>query len=68
MKAYRELNERTNDGITVRLLWDSIINQCYVEVEDCKYESVQTVAVPNNRAMDAFLHPFPYIGAHSVAV
>jgi hypothetical protein len=53
----RELNSRqTSYGLSVALLWDSVADQCWIELETdedwCRFE------VPNDRAAEAFKHPF----------
>jgi len=58
--AIRELDHRTNDGIDVRLLWNSRTNQVFVAVEDQRTGDVVEITVSGADALDAFHHPFVY--------
>lgn len=57
----RELNNRNNDGISVTLLWDDNSDQCFIEIEDMRSDSVETFGIDNECAADAFSHPFAYL-------
>jgi hypothetical protein len=57
-----ELAERSNDGIEVRLLWKRHTREVVLEVTDDKSGRTCEVRVPDDRALDAFDHPFLYIG------
>ena len=63
--AIRELDHRTNDGIDVRLLWNSRTNQVFVAVEDLRNGGLLEVTVRGTDALDAFRHPYAY-GASSL--
>lgn len=55
----RELAKRTNDGLTVRLLWDGA-EKVYVQLWDVRNEAIDEFPVPRASALDAFEHPFRY--------
>ncbi len=55
----RELARRTNDGLTVRLMWDGG-EQVYLQLWDVRNEAVDEFPVPKESALDAFAHPFRY--------
>ena len=56
----RELNHRMNDGIEVRLLWNSDTNRVSVAVAEPPYEVSFAFAVAGADALDAFHHPYAY--------
>ena len=56
----RELNHRVNDGIEVRLLWNSDTNRVSVEVAETRYDLSFEFDVAATRALDAFHHPYAY--------
>ncbi len=58
--AIRELDHRTNDGLDVRLLWNSRTNQVFVAVEDPRSGDLFEVTVSGADALDAFHHPYVY--------
>jgi hypothetical protein len=58
--AIRELDHRTNDGIDVRLLWNSWTDRVFVAVEDQRSGELFEVTVPGTYALDAFHHPYAY--------
>ena len=55
----RELAQRTNDGLTVRLLWDGA-KKVYLQLWDARNEIMDQFQVPSEVALDAFEHPFRY--------
>ena len=57
-----ELAERTNDGVSVRLLWRRGTDEVLLEVNDGKLGESFALQVPGGQAMDAFRHPFVYAG------
>lgn len=61
----RELDNRNSDGISVSLLWDEDSGETFVEIEDCRNDSVATFAVPGDEAREAFEHPYPYLFSSS---
>jgi hypothetical protein len=59
--AVRELDRRSNDGIDVRLLWNSLTNRVSVVVEDQRTaEFFELPAVDPEDALIAFHHPYAY--------
>lgn len=60
--AIRELDQRTNDGITVTLLWNAGTNGVFLSVLEERYGVAFEFAVPPAQAADAFHHPYAYAG------
>ena len=58
---YRELDQRTTDGLTVTLEWNPATAALRVVVVDRESAAV-TFAVRAEDAADAFVHPFVYAG------
>lgn len=58
--AIRELDHRSNDGIDVRLLWNSQTNRVSVAVEDERAGESFEPMVGGVDALDAFHHPYAY--------
>ena len=59
--AIRELNHRSNDGLDVRLLWNSLTNRVSVTVEDQRTGEVYEFDVVDPEdALIAFYHPYAY--------
>ena len=56
----RELNHRVNDGIEVRLLWNSDTDRVSVSVAETRYDVSFEFAVAAVDALDAFHHPYAY--------
>jgi hypothetical protein len=56
----RELDQRTNDGITVTLLWNTETNRVFVSVDEQRPGVSFDFAIPAADAADAFRHPFAY--------
>ena len=56
----RELAARESDGIHVLLLWHPDENSLTVSVEDARLGDCFQLAVPPERALDAFYHPFAH--------
>jgi hypothetical protein len=55
-----ELDARSADGISVRLLWRRGRTEVLVEVVDSRGGDGLLFDVPLERALDAFRHPFAY--------
>ena len=55
-----ELNHRRNDGIDVRLLWNSGTNQVSITVADGRFGESFAFEVAPADSMDAFHHPYAY--------
>jgi hypothetical protein len=58
----RELDSRTSDGIGVRLLWNRLTDSVSVSVDDRRYGESFQFDVPRAHALEAFRHPFGYVG------
>jgi hypothetical protein len=58
----RELAHRRGNGIDVSLFWHQVGNVLSLEVYDEKTDEFFVIGVPKDRALDAFHHPFAYIG------
>jgi hypothetical protein len=56
----RELAARESDGIHVVLLWHPGNDELTVSVEDVRVGDRFQLAVPPDRALDTFNHPFAY--------
>jgi hypothetical protein len=57
----QELDRRSNDGIDVRLLWNSLTNRVSVAVEDQRTGEVfELHVVDPEDALIAFYHPYAY--------
>jgi hypothetical protein len=59
-KELRELAHRRGDGIEVTLRWRPGDDAIVLAVEDWKSGESFEVEVENDRALDAFRHPFAY--------
>jgi hypothetical protein len=56
-----ELDQRTNDGLDVRLLWNPLTNRVSVAVEDQRTgEFFELDVVDPEDALIAFYHPYEY--------
>jgi hypothetical protein len=61
----RELAQRSNSGLDIRLLWDPGEDRVSVLVTDAHTGDVFEVEVgPGERALDVFNHPFAYAPVH----
>ena len=59
--AIHELDQRSNHGIDVRLLWNSVTNRVSIAVEDQRTgEFFELDAVDPEDALIAFYHPYAY--------
>ena len=56
----RELDQRTNDGVTVTLLWNAETNTVFVSVVEERYGVSFEFPVPPADATDAFHHPYAH--------
>jgi hypothetical protein len=57
----RELARRESGGLEVTLYWNSFDNSTSVEVWQHTSEEAFAFAVPRERALDAFYHPFAHL-------
>ena len=58
----RELDRRTTDGIDVRLLWRPSTDDIVVALSDERTSEAFAFVVPKAAALDAFHHPYAYLG------
>jgi hypothetical protein len=58
VQTRRELARRASGGIEVALYWSPLDNGTTVEVWDAGSEETIVFAVPPERALEAFYHPF----------
>jgi hypothetical protein len=64
----RELAQRRNDGLDIRLLWDSATDRVSVALHDGKTgEGFEVQVGPGERALDVFHHPFAYAAFRDAA-
>lgn len=56
----RELDQRTNDGITITLLWNAETNRVFVSIVEERHDVSFEFAVAAADAADAFHHPHAY--------
>ncbi len=61
--SVRELAARDNDGIQVRLLWETGHDELILVLNDTRTNEIFEVPVQRDRGLDAFHHPFAYIEA-----
>ena len=59
----RELAAREGNGVRVVLHWNARRNALSVLVEDISLGDRFVLAVPPDRALDAFYHPYAYTGS-----
>jgi hypothetical protein len=59
---HKELAQRSEDGIVVRLLWDEASDQVLVRYKDTRTGDAFSTQVPNAEALEAFRHPNAYRG------
>jgi hypothetical protein len=59
--TFRELAARENDGIRVRLIWDTGRDRLLLVIEDLRTEETFELTVPRDRGLDAFYHPFSFV-------
>ena len=66
--SIRELAHRRNDGLDIRLLWDSASDRVTVALHDGKTgEGFELEVGPDERALDVFHHPFAYAAFRDAA-
>ena len=56
-----ELDRRENSDESVELLWSVNTNQIYIRLTDKHADVSRLVLVPNEKARDAFNHPYVYL-------
>jgi hypothetical protein len=62
-----DLGERGGDSIKVHLLYRKVANTVLVHLEDEREGEEIEKAVPSDRALDAFNHPFAYTAKREAA-
>ena len=64
----RELAHRRNDGLDIRLLWNSATDRVSVSLHDAKTgEGFEVEVGPGERALDVFHHPFASAAVRAAA-
>ncbi len=56
----RELAQRSNGGIDVRLLWNPLTSRLFIVVEDEQHGDSFSSDIGAGDALDAFNHPYAY--------
>ena len=59
---FRELDYRETNGIEVSLLWNAHTDAVNVHVFDTHTNETFEATVQRDRAREAFLHPFSFVG------
>ena len=59
-RTTRELDHRVNDGLDVKLLWNSLTDRLSVAVEDKRTGEFFELDVAPGDALIAFYHPYAY--------
>jgi hypothetical protein len=66
--SIRELAHRRNDGLDIRLLWDSATDKVMVALHDARTgDGFEVEVASNERALDVFHHPFAYAAFREAA-
>jgi hypothetical protein len=68
IRAARELDARTGDGIDVRLFWQPTSDEVIVSVFDSTNKQAFELLVDPAEALEAFHHPFAYAAFQGVPV
>ena len=63
VQPHRELARRVSGGIEVALYWSPLDDSTTVEVRDFASEETIVFAVPPERALEGFYHPFAQLTA-----
>jgi hypothetical protein len=64
----RELSRRTSGGLEVALYWDDRTSAVTLSVTDAATGEIFEIEVPGTDALDAFHHPYVYLGARAPLV
>jgi hypothetical protein len=64
----KELAQRENDGIAVRLLWQTETDRLTVSVQDGRTGEAFELTAQAHQAMDVFHHPFAYASRSGIDV
>ena len=62
----RELAQRISGGIEITLYWNPLDNTTSIQVHQTSTEETITLAVPIDRALEAFYHPFAHLAEQCV--
>jgi hypothetical protein len=65
---HHELAKRSDDGIVVRLVWDSLHDRVIIRYRDQRTGDTFATDVPKTRALKAFEHPNAYRPLYPTAV
>jgi hypothetical protein len=64
--SIRELDSRSSDGITTRLLWADGDGRLFVDVTDAKTGDAFSLEIHDQScALDVFQHPYAYVEGRS---
>jgi hypothetical protein len=61
LQPLRELARRVSGGIEITLYWSAADNRTTIEVWQPESGETLAFAVPPDRALDAFYHPFAHL-------
>jgi hypothetical protein len=61
-----ELAHRSTDGIDVSLFWSKPSNRITIELVDTRIDERLEFEVANDKALDAFRHPYAYVPAQAL--
>ena len=61
-----ELAHRSMDGIEVALFWSKPSNRITIELADARIDERLEFEVANDKALDAFRHPYAYAPAQAL--
>ena len=59
----RELAHRRSANLEVTLLWNRRSHRVWVSIYDLANDEQRAAPVPQDRALDAFNHPYAYVAA-----
>ena len=59
----RQLAQRRSANLEVTLLWNRRSRRVWISIYDLANDRQHSARVPPERALDAFNHPYAYLGA-----
>ena len=59
----RQLAQRRSGNLEVTLLWNRRSRRVWISIYDHANDEQRAAHVPSHRALDAFNHPYAYLGA-----
>ena len=59
----RELAQRRSANLEITLLWNRRSRRVWISILDLTNDEQLAARVPPDRALDAFNHPYAYLGA-----